>query len=67
MHARRTPHLACTLWLAPLTTFLLPVLRQGGETAALARLRYYFWDSDLIATYFDVRNGMLGGDYSTKV
>ena len=39
---------------------------RGGETAALARLKYYLWDSDLIATYFDSRNGMLGGDYSTK-
>lgn len=38
----------------------------GGETAALKRLRYYLWDSDLVATYFDTRNGMLGGDYSTK-
>lgn len=39
---------------------------QGGESAALARLRYYLWDSDLVSTYFDTRNGMLGGDYSTK-
>lgn len=39
---------------------------KGGERAALARLRYYLWDSDLVATYFDTRNGMLGGDYSTK-
>lgn len=39
---------------------------QGGEAAALARLKYYLWDSDLLATYFDTRNGMLGGDYSTK-
>jgi len=26
---------------------------QGGEAVALARLKYYLWDSDLIATYFD--------------
>jgi len=39
----------------------------GGETAALERLKYYLWDSDLVATYFDIRNGMLGGDYSTKL
>lgn len=39
---------------------------RGGETVALARLKYYLWDSDLLATYFDTRNGMLGGDYSTK-
>jgi deoxyribodipyrimidine photo-lyase len=39
---------------------------KGGETAALARLKYYLWDSDRVATYFETRNGMLGGDYSTK-
>lgn len=39
---------------------------QGGEAVALARLKYYLWDSDLIADYFNSRNGMLGGDYSTK-
>jgi len=44
----------------------MPVWR-GGESQALARLKYYLWDSDLIRTYFDSRNGMLGGDYSTKL
>jgi deoxyribodipyrimidine photo-lyase len=39
---------------------------QGGEAAALARMRHYFWDSDLVARYYDIRNGMLGPDYSTK-
>jgi deoxyribodipyrimidine photo-lyase len=39
---------------------------RGGEPAALARLRYYLWDTDLVATYFDTRNEMLGGDGSTK-
>jgi len=39
----------------------------GGEKAALARLKYYLWDSDMISQYFDIRNGMLGGDYSTKL
>lgn len=39
---------------------------KGGESSALARLKYYIWDSGLISTYFDTRNGMLGGDYSTK-
>eukprot|EP00242_Pyramimonas_sp_CCMP2087_P004138 CAMPEP_0198217980 /NCGR_PEP_ID=MMETSP1445-20131203/66748_1 /TAXON_ID=36898 /ORGANISM="Pyramimonas sp., Strain CCMP2087" /LENGTH=389 /DNA_ID=CAMNT_0043894845 /DNA_START=40 /DNA_END=1205 /DNA_ORIENTATION=+ len=40
---------------------------KGGESVALARLKYYLWDTDLVATYFDSRNGMLGGDYSTKL
>jgi deoxyribodipyrimidine photo-lyase len=30
-------------------------------------LKYYLWDSNLIAEYFNIRNGMLGGDYSTKL
>ena len=43
------------------------VLRfKGGEREALKRLRYYFWESKLIETYQDTRNGMIGGDYSSK-
>lgn len=38
----------------------------GGEEAGLARLQYYMRDTQLIATYFETRNEMLGGDYSTK-
>ncbi|CAN0860002.1 Cryptochrome DASH, chloroplastic/mitochondrial [Linum grandiflorum] len=38
----------------------------GGESAALARLHDYFWTKDLICTYKETRNGMLGSDYSTK-
>ena len=40
---------------------------KGGESAALERLKYYLWDSNLISNYFNIRNGMLGGDYSTKL
>lgn len=43
------------------------IISQGGESAALARLKYYLWDSDLVSAYFETRNGMLGGDYSTKL
>jgi deoxyribodipyrimidine photo-lyase len=39
---------------------------QGGETHALKRLRYYLWETDLLKDYAHTRNGMLGGDYSTK-
>jgi deoxyribodipyrimidine photo-lyase len=38
----------------------------GGETAALARVKDYIWDKDLLSKYFDTRNGMIGADYSTK-
>jgi deoxyribodipyrimidine photo-lyase len=39
---------------------------QGGESAALARVKDYIWTKDLLKAYFDTRNGMLGADYSTK-
>jgi deoxyribodipyrimidine photo-lyase len=39
---------------------------EGGESNGLARLQYYLWDTDLIKTYKETRNGLLGSDYSTK-
>ena len=39
---------------------------KGGETAALERLKYYFWESNKVKTYEETRNGMIGGDYSSK-
>ncbi|XP_073533861.1 cryptochrome DASH isoform X1 [Phyllobates terribilis] len=39
---------------------------SGGESRALQRLQHYFWDSNLIASYKDTRNGLIGMDYSTK-
>ena len=39
---------------------------KGGETAALARMKDYIWDKDLLKVYFETRNGLLGMDYSTK-
>ncbi|MGH1436308.1 MAG: DASH family cryptochrome [Lewinella sp.] len=39
---------------------------QGGETAALDRLHYYLWETDHIKEYKETRNGLIGGDYSTK-
>lgn len=38
----------------------------GGETAALARVQDYIWAKDLLKVYFETRNGMIGGDYSSK-
>ncbi len=40
---------------------------EGGETAGLEQLDYYLWQSDLIATYKETRNGMLGWDFSSKL
>ncbi|MCB0705725.1 MAG: DASH family cryptochrome [Saprospiraceae bacterium] len=39
---------------------------KGGEREGLKRLQYYLWESNLAASYKETRNGMLGGDYSTK-
>jgi deoxyribodipyrimidine photo-lyase len=39
---------------------------KGGETEALKRLHYYLEGSKLAKTYKETRNGLLGGDYSTK-
>ena len=40
---------------------------KGGENPALNRLKYYFNDSNLIATYKETRNGMVGTDYSSRL
>lgn len=39
---------------------------KGGETEALARLTHYFYDTQLLSTYKETRNGMVGADYSSK-
>jgi deoxyribodipyrimidine photo-lyase len=39
---------------------------KGGETAALERLEYYFWDTEKLKYYKKTRNGLLGTDYSSK-
>jgi deoxyribodipyrimidine photo-lyase len=39
---------------------------DGGESAALKRLKEYIWDKELIHTYKQTRNGLLGKDYSSK-
>ncbi len=39
---------------------------KGGETAALARLHYYLWQTNTVKNYKEIRNGLLGTDYSTK-
>jgi deoxyribodipyrimidine photo-lyase len=39
---------------------------KGGETEAINRLNHYFWEKDLLKTYKETRNEMLGLDYSSK-
>ena len=38
----------------------------GGATAAKSRLQYYLWDKELLSSYKKTRNGLIGGDYSSK-
>ncbi|KNA22388.1 hypothetical protein SOVF_034370 [Spinacia oleracea] len=42
------------------------LLFVGGESASLSRVHEYFWKQDLLKTYKETRNGMIGSDYSTK-
>ncbi len=39
---------------------------KGGETEGLNRLQYYLWESNHIKQYKETRNGLMGGDYSSK-
>jgi len=39
---------------------------KGGEKAGMERLNYYLWDTELLANYKYTRNGLIGGDYSSK-
>lgn len=41
-------------------------LFRGGETAGKKRLHYYLWDKELLSQYKNTRNGLIGGDYSSK-
>lgn len=39
----------------------------GGQANALRRLEQYIWEQDLLKTYKETRNGLLGADYSSKL
>ncbi len=39
---------------------------KGGENSALLRMKYYFFETQLISKYKETRNGMVGPDYSSK-
>jgi deoxyribodipyrimidine photo-lyase len=40
---------------------------EGGEEAALLRLQRWMFDDDKLQEYFEIRNGMLGEGYSSKL
>lgn len=39
---------------------------KGGEQNALDRLQQYFWEKDLLRSYKETRNELLGANYSSK-
>jgi deoxyribodipyrimidine photo-lyase len=39
---------------------------KGGESEAIKRLNYYFFETKSISNYKETRNGMVGADYSSK-
>jgi deoxyribodipyrimidine photo-lyase len=39
---------------------------KGGESEAVSRLNYYFFQTKDISIYKETRNGMVGADYSSK-
>ncbi len=39
---------------------------KGGESEAIDRMKYYFFESNKVETYKQTRNGMIGEGYSTK-
>ncbi|WP_310558697.1 DASH family cryptochrome [Flavobacterium sp.] len=39
---------------------------NGGETEAVKRLNYYFYQTQNLSKYKETRNGMIGADYSSK-
>ena len=39
---------------------------KGGARAGRERLQYYLWDKELLSSYKKTRNGLIGGDYSSK-
>ena len=40
---------------------------KGGESEAIKRLNTWMFDEDNLKDYFDIRNGMLGSTYSSKL
>ncbi|MCS6904213.1 MAG: DASH family cryptochrome [Bacteroidia bacterium] len=45
-----------------------PLFRfQGGQTAALARINTYFWETQNLKNYKLTRNGLLGDNYSSQL
>lgn len=51
----------------PVATDKNPFVFVGGEEAGLKRLNEYFWEKNLLKTYKETRNGLLGADYASRL
>ncbi|MFN5621867.1 MAG: DASH family cryptochrome [Flavobacteriales bacterium] len=51
---------------APTTDARSVLAFRGGESAAMQRLSYYLGEKRLLSNYKETRNGLIGGDYSSK-
>ncbi|TVR89615.1 MAG: DASH family cryptochrome [Saprospirales bacterium] len=40
---------------------------KGGESEGIERVNHYIWESDLVSTYKETRNQLLGLDYSSRL
>lgn len=40
---------------------------HGGEGAALSRLKNYMWETNLLSSYKETRDGLIGANYSSKL
>lgn len=50
----------------PLVDSRSALLFKGGENEALSHLDEYIWKKDLLKTYKETRNELIGSDYSSK-
>jgi len=60
------PALAALDLEAPPTDDRAVLSFEGGESAGKRRVEGYLWEGDHLREYKQTRNGMLGGDYSSK-
>jgi deoxyribodipyrimidine photo-lyase len=58
---------AIPTWIAAENAHGNEISFEGGESAAIARLQYYTFETRLIDNYKKTRNGLIGMDYSSKL
>ncbi len=66
-HKNELPTLFDLGYSIPHNDYTSSINFKGGENQAWLRLNHYVWESELIRTYKETRNGLLGIDYSSKI